>query len=117
MHNPFDQAAGVYDREPCARTFDDDLVAHLRFGYVFSTPEYFIMGRPVDSQSEDYLLLNPSLKFERTDAWLVWLYAGDIQQALNILPIDLPYVLFQRKNELRRYSLARFKNFLAYSVE
>ncbi len=110
---PFDQAAEVYEREPCASTFEQDLIAHMRNGYVFSTPRYFIMGRPVDSQAEDALLLNPEHKFERIDAWLVWLYAGDIQQALSILPHDLPYVLFQRKNELRRYSLSRFKLFLA----
>src|SRR5689334_6772592 len=47
---PFLQAAAVYEREPCARTFEEDLYLHLMHGTVISTPEVFAMVRPVFSR-------------------------------------------------------------------
>lgn len=112
---PFDLAASIYESEPCANTFEHDLIAHMRSGYVFSTPESFIMGRPVWREAPPVELYDIEYAFPRViqDAWFVWAYAGDIAHALRFLPYRLPWVIFQRKNELRTYPMERFESFLS----
>lgn len=107
--SPIDKARQVYSQEPCARTFDEDLRLHLKFGYVFSTPEFFIMGRPVDSTAEYHLVTDPSLQFPEPDAWLVYLAAGDLSMFWTIKPFDLPYIGWERDNALRFYPSERLE--------
>lgn len=102
-----EKAAAVYRTEPCARTFREDLDAHLQHGYVFSTPHVFIMGRAVNSRADAALIVDPWHGFPRPeqDAWLVYLCAthdgGHIADALKFLPHELPLIGFERGNELR----------------
>ena len=106
--SPAIQAARVYDQEPCANTFEHDLYWHLQNGYVFSTPEYFIMGRPVKKDAPEWLLLRPDKKIEGTcDAWLVWLAAGRLDVLPDVMPYWLPWIGFQRRNKLRWYETDR----------
>lgn len=72
---PVEQAALVYSREWCASTFREDLEAHLITGYVHSTPEAFVMVRPVSSTADESLILDPWHRFEREecDACPIWL--------------------------------------------
>jgi len=100
----------VFEREPCARTFAEDLALHFEHGFVFSTPDYFIMGRPVpkDAPAED--IVNPAIVFPRAicDCWHCYLFAGDMAAALAVLPWALPWISFERKNELRIYDMGKF---------
>lgn len=114
MSTPFDAAARVYETEDCAATFEHDLMAHFENGYVHSTPEYFIMGRPVNKDAPGYELydITHTPPREQQNAWLVWLYSGSITHALRQMPYRLPWVVFQRKNELRVYPMDRFESFL-----
>lgn len=111
---PFEQAASIWESEPCANTFEHDLLAHMQHGYVFSTPESFIMGRPVMRSASPVELFDIEFKFPRSvhDAWFVWTFSGDIAHALRFLPYRLPWVIFQRKNDLRTYPMERFESFL-----
>jgi hypothetical protein len=95
----------VYEREPCARTFREDVEAHLLNGYVFSTPEYFVLARPVDSSAPDALVVNPWHAFpaECCDAWLLYLVAGRMDAAWRLFPYHLPKIGVERKNVLRYY--------------
>jgi hypothetical protein len=109
---PFEQAIAIYDSEPCFRTFDEDLRLHLRHGFVFSTPEFFVMGRPtpapwVDDGAIDSMICDPAVTWPKhsQQCWHVHVMAGDMAKAWGILPWPLPYVSFQRKNELRFYRL------------
>ena len=112
--SPFDLAAGIYESEPCSHTFEHDLIAHHEHGYVFSTPQSFIMGRPVFKDASPLALFDIEFAFPRElqNAWFVWAYAGDIAHALAFMPYRLPWVIFQRKNELRTYPMERFESFL-----
>jgi len=100
---PFDKARMVYEKEVCARTFDEDLRLHLKFGYVFSTPDFFLMGRPVSKDAEYHEITDPRLQFPDPDCWLVYLASGDINKFWTICPYDLPYVGWERDNVLRIY--------------
>lgn len=106
--SPFELAADVYAREPCANTFQCDLAAHLLYGYVFSAPELFIMGRPVEKNAPEHLILDPAHPFDSPDAWLIWLAAGDLSAFPRCLPYPLGFFGLQRHNILRWYPAAKF---------
>lgn len=99
--NAFTTAAEVYRREPCARTLREDLEAHLVHGWVFSTPELFLMGRVVRHDWPEDRILDPWDTDEAGDCWHVWLCSGDILEALAMMPFPLPWVSYQRRNVLR----------------
>lgn len=108
---PFEQAAKVYDRESCVRSFTEDVELHFLHGFVHSTPDFFIMGRPVVRAAAPALILNPSHPFARAecDAWMVYLAAGDLGKAWQVLPWPLPWLVFERNNELRFVSADAIK--------
>lgn len=101
--SPAWQAALVYEKEPCARTFRQDLELHLLNGYVVSTPEYFIMGRPIHKDSPQECIVDPSFPFNKADwdCWHVYLMAGDFSKVFDFYPFPLEWVSWERKNVLR----------------
>lgn len=103
---PVEKAAEVYSREKCARTFREDLEAHLLNGFVFSRPDFFIMGRPVIKSADPALIIDPTHHFPSSecDCWHIYLFAGNMVRAWAIMPWALPWFSFERKNELRFYS-------------
>jgi hypothetical protein len=79
---PVEQASSFYGPHFCEVVAD-----HLLTGYVFSTPDCFLLGK------------------RKEDAWFVTYLAGDLAAAVPFIPFPLPYLIFQRDNgELRRYS-------------
>ena len=107
--NPIMDASRVYQKEECARTFDIDLILHLKHGYVFSTPEAFMMIRPVRTDSDYEKITDPEYNYEEPDAWLVYLAAGDLKMLWKYEPWPLPMIGFERENEIRFYKRERFK--------
>jgi len=108
---PFEQAREVYAREACARTFEQDLLLHHLRGFVFSTPVFFIMGRPVRRDADPALIVNPAHSFDRNEAncWHIYLMAGDTREAWGIMPWALGWFSFERRNELRFYPCERIR--------
>jgi len=103
--SPFEMAARWHAALECGTPFVEVLETHLLTGYVFATPEIFLMGRRVDSRREgmmaDFRATDPE-----GDCWHVWLLAGDFSKAMRFLPFELPYVSFHRRGKLRVMSLA-----------
>lgn len=112
---PYEQAKSVYQREPCVRTFEQDLALHMEFGYVYSTPRYFVMFRPVDRKAPQGLILDPSYTFPNVDCdcWHVYLAAGDLGAAWEVLPWKLEWMSFERKNILRFVKADRIRRLSA----
>lgn len=113
---PYLAAAAVYDREPCARTFETDLFLHLLHGgVVVSTPEVFAMVRPVVSTWGIERLRIPSETAQDGDCWWIWLAAGDVGRLFDWPLPRKRWVAFERANtpklweydRLRRLYLAR----------
>lgn len=105
---PVEQAADFYLRTGQPRTFREDLEAHLLNGYVFSTPDCFLMARPVSSRADITVLADPFHTFDHDehDTWLVWLAAGSmvsVKKYLTDPPYALPQVAWARHNRLRFY--------------
>lgn len=111
---PVQRAAAVYQREPCARSFQEDLEAHLLHGYVYSTREAFLMARPVWSKGPVENIINPWFNaFSHYDTWHVYLYAGELAQPFQVAPYPLRYVSWEKRNKLRRYTWLEVQNHVA----
>lgn len=84
-------------------------------GYVLSTPETFVMARPVCSRDPVEMIVDPWVTYSRgdCDAWLIYLAAGNLRPALEWFPFELPLIGWERKNSLRWYgfqsALARLR--------
>lgn len=102
--SPIEEAVSVYQSEPCARPFVKDLEIHLLHGYVFSTPTFFVMGRPVAKWWPQRMIVDPSENpLGRKNCWHVYLCAGDLLGALSAMPFTLPFTSFERNNTLKVY--------------
>jgi hypothetical protein len=107
----YEEAKRVYELEPCARTFTEDLEAHFQRGFVFSRPDYFVIGRPVISTAPQSQIVNPWHKFPsgECDCWHCYLMAGNIAKAFEIVPWPLPLLSYERRNVLRFVMLDRIE--------
>lgn len=88
---PLDQAKGLYDSHGAC--FEADLAHYLRFGYVFSTPEHFLMAAPVTLPDIAHLA-RPG----EADAWYVRLAVGHgaMRWFIRQMPWSLPFVCWNR---------------------
>lgn len=111
--SPYDRMAELYVRHPQERSFDFYLNWHLRYGYVFSTPTLFVMGRATIKDAPIELHeITPDLP----NCWYLHALAGDPCEAWRFLPYPLPWVGFERLDgtgqRVARYypssTLARF---------
>ena len=106
---------------PGQMSWDDAVAWHFNHGFVFSTPRYFIMGRPVVSTVPPGLIMDYSHEFgdcfkdkdgrwgDEPDAWFVACAAGNLSDAWAILPWKLPLIGFDRKGEIRFYEFERVR--------
>jgi hypothetical protein len=84
--SPIDRAALSFVKHGV--DFAAALERNYQDGFVFSTPDYFIMGREV------------------AEGWFIEGMAGDFTRAWSILPYELPKIGFERfDNNLRFYPI------------
>jgi len=108
---PSIQARRIYDREDTFRSFKDDLDLHLLNGYVISTPELFVMARPVPRIAARNAICDPAVTWPTyyCSCWHVHIYAGKLPLLFTLLPYELPYGSFQKRDRLRFYTLNQLK--------
>jgi hypothetical protein len=88
------------------RTFEEDVLAHLTHGYLFSTPEYLMMARPVWSAAPQQAINDVWTRFPNqvVDAWYVYAFAladdqglaGLVKKLLRHIPFYLPLIAWER---------------------
>jgi hypothetical protein len=102
---PVQRAAAVYSREDCARSFKEDVEAHLLHGWVISTPEVFLLARKVDHAAPQDQIINPWFNSweKEPDSWHLYLFSGSLMSAFKCAPYPLEYVSYERTNDLRIY--------------
>ena len=90
---------------------------HFLHGYVYSTPDYFAMGRPVDKEVVRDDLIDPRVTSpkERQNCWFIYYVSGNMVKAFDNLPFFLPYCLFERKGILKFYKLEKLKHRISKS--
>lgn len=108
--SPAERVAALYDADS-PRTFREDVEAHMLTGYVFATPEAFLMGRAIDSGATPEAIADPWHAFPRDaqDTWLIYAYAdrfgnspwGLVKKVLCWMPYPLKNVAWSRKRDGR----------------
>lgn len=110
---PYEQTLADWQRRPRDHSLAWYEELHKQRGFVFSTPAFYIMGRPVMKYAPVELILDLThvFDFEQCDTWYVFHMAGDIRQAWSIMPWELPWLAWQREsdphNDLRFYETRR----------
>lgn len=90
--------------------FKEELEAHLLHGFVFSTPDLFLMGRTVPRGVDVSDLWQTWPKAE-CDAWFVWVGVGDAHALLALMPFPLPWIGWQRQG--RRWTCDHWQQTVA----
>ena len=112
---PYETIAQKYYDNPQEAPFGDYVEWFLRNGYVFNTPDYFIMGKNCRKMSPDDHICDCEHVYDinDSDCWYVFAMAGNLPEALKCMPKDLPWIAFERlidkKRELRFYQTADIK--------
>ncbi|HVU38092.1 MAG TPA: hypothetical protein VHC95_07135 [Opitutales bacterium] len=120
---PIQQAVKAY--ESLGRNFAEDHGAYLEFGYVVSTPNWFVMARPVNlAQPARWLTvddLNSTFpNCPEAEAWYVQFACGRgaLRRFMQHLPFWLPKICWKRSlkkphSPLRIYRLDRLAGLIS----
>lgn len=95
--SPFERMVQLHEREPEAQPFGDYVAWHLRHGFVFSTPEVFLMAVAVVKTELRNGRHPPQVALAKPDCWLVSSLAGDLAAAWALEPYPLPWFAFTRR--------------------
>jgi hypothetical protein len=113
---PIEIIAARYDAYPQEREFSWYINHHFLHGFVYSTPDFFIMGRHVNSTATEAEICDPCCLFakDNSDCWYIHAMAGDMKKAFSIMPWELPMFAWERilagHRELRLYKLDRIRH-------
>lgn len=96
-----------YEAEFGEGAFERSLYGHLRKGYIFSGPDYLVMGRPVHSSWSHDDLSDPDLISNDPDTWFVFMAKSrnPLQDLLLLAPYELPNVAFEVQGKIRILSI------------
>lgn len=104
-----------YALHPQQQSFAWYVQWHFVHGFVFATPEFFIMGRHVRKDAGEQAVCEPTSLFSKdeSDTWYLHAASGDMQKAWSILPWALPWIAFERtrggKRELQIFATDRLR--------
>lgn len=96
--SPYEQTVADWVARPRERSLAYYEEIHKARGFVFSTPAFYVMGRPVMKYAplEQILDVEHVFDFEQCDTWFVFALCGEVRQAWRVLPWELPWTCFQR---------------------
>jgi len=86
--------------------------AHFQHGYVFNTPELFILARRISTEWSEDCILDPWHTDPEGDARHVRLYAGDTLAIPPLIPYFLPNVTFHRQGRFKIHNMEHLLRFL-----
>ena len=115
--SPYERIAAEYAARPRQQTFSWYVVWHCLHGFVFSTPDFFVMGRPIN---KGYCERNGVPLYAATgdeaDTWYLHSFAGDMAKSWSILPYPLPYIAWERMRDGRlELTVVKFERIRAMS--
>jgi len=105
------RAKAHYQLQKCEIPFEQDLFHYLRYGYVVSRPDLFIMGKTMwcDPTKEPKTVddLVSCQEKGKANVWYFRMLVGNPRDAAKLLPFPLEWMCFSRhyKKEIRRYRL------------
>ena len=106
---PYQTMVQKYIDVPQEAPFGEYVEWHLQNGFVYSTPEYFVMGKNCRRLAPPNEIVDCEHVFDASDSdcWYVFAMAGNVSKAFSSMPFPLPYIAFERiidtQRELRLY--------------
>jgi hypothetical protein len=119
--SPYERTLADWAKRPRDHSLAWYEEVHKRQGFVFSTPAFYIMGRPVMKYAPIPHILDVEhvFDFEQCDTWFIFVLTGETRQAWSIMPWELPFMCWSRDNdptgELRFYETRRLMRLSAPS--
>lgn len=113
--SPYEIISNKYSENPQAQTLDWYIRWHCLHGFVYVTPSFFLMARPVVRDAPACRITEPTYLFNHADCdcWYIHAMAGDIRGAINMEPFKLPWYSWERvldgKLDLRFYKSERIR--------
>lgn len=103
--SPIDLARKAWDSQPRWLDFNYALWCHLENGVAISTPNVFLLARPVWKDAPYEQIDDPGHIFERPDCWFIYAAAStspeSLRQFLACEPFPLPFFGWYRRDRLR----------------
>ena len=96
--SPYELMLEFYGRHAPAVDFRTHVEWHFKHGFVYSTPDYFVMGRPVNHEASAEEITNPEKRWkeEECDCWYVHAMCGCVWKAFQIMPWRMPWIAWER---------------------
>lgn len=96
--SPYERMAKMYEENPREHPFSWYVVWHQINGFCFATPDFFIMGSPVNHCVARREITDCTSSFDPGEChcWFIHAMAGDMSKAWSILPYELPFIAFER---------------------
>ena len=110
--NPPDELRSLYNRFSRHRDFGSDLETFLALHYVFATPDYIVLAKPVIKGSPEADIIEPTFLFclEQCDTWFIFACACSKKDFVAFIPFDLTWIAWQRSGaRLRYWTLEHFR--------
>ncbi len=101
MSSPYQQTLADWEQRPRDRHLRWYEGEHKAHGFLFATPDFYVMGRPVRKYAPIEQILDVTHRFDvaTCDTWFVFLLTGDVRKAWAILPWELPWMCWVRDND------------------
>jgi hypothetical protein len=99
MNSPIEKIRREYILRPEDHSFEWYVNWHIERGFVFSTPDFFIMGFAVDSMRLRQGLQPIDCHNPAGDCWYLFAMAGSMSKAWSIMPWELPFLAWHRDRD------------------
>lgn len=97
-------------------TFEADLAAHLRSGYVWASPAAFVMARLVRSDWTWAEWGNLELSDPDGDCWCVWIAAGDLAEFFRVCPRETKFACYSRRGFPRLWEFRELQRLCCHGI-
>lgn len=119
--SPYETLAADWAAKPRPRTLLEQEALHKIHGFVYCTPLFYAMGRPVKRDAPAAIIRDPEFDFTpaECDAWYVAEMAGDMRSMWAIMPWPLPFIGWCRATdplqEVRFYPVETLKRLTGWA--
>jgi len=98
---PYEQTMLDWAKRPRDRPLEWYENKHKSFGFLFATPAFYIMGRPVPKAADPARILNVEhvFDFDECDCWYLFQLTGRIDLAWDIMPWELRWMCWKRETD------------------
>lgn len=99
--SPYEKIEAAYAKRPRVEPFLYYVRLYAARGFVFSRPDFFVMGRPVPRSAWASRILDDNDNFEGEicDCWYLMAASGKTERMWQVVPFPLPFFCWTRLHD------------------